>query len=205
MKISSAPIFAAILMLASCGTASQYASSDNGQRFQDGIYASAPSVQDREQKEENDKEMQDLVAKTQASEIYLFGEKKDTVMIPENMSAMIRYDQKLGGTVVTVGENPYDWRYDLENNYGYWYPYGSPWHFNVNISPWYWGPSWSYRPWGYYNPYYYGSYWCDPWYYGGWYDPWYYGGYYGGYYAGFYDPWYHPYHHGWYDPYWHHQ
>ena len=207
MKKSSALLIAAALILSSCGTVAQYASSDNGQRFQDGIYGNTPAFRTKVEKEESRSETQALVEKTQASEIYLFGDKKDTVMIPQDMSAMIRYDQKLGGTVVTVGENPYDWRYDLENNYGYWYgPYsiGSSWYWSRHYSPWY---SWNFAPWryrGWYDPWYYGGW------YGGWYDPWYYGGYWGGYYGGYwgsywgwYDPWYHP-HHGWYDPYWHH-
>ena len=207
MKKSSVLLIAAILMLVSCGTVAQYASSDNGQKYNDGIYTSTPSFMTKAEKEEARNEAQALVEKTQASQIYLFGDKKDTVMIPQDMSAMIRYDQKLGGTVVTVGENPYDWRYDLENNYGYYYgPYsiGSSWYWSRHYSPWYWN-SWTYSPWryhGWYDPFYIGG-WYDPWYYSGWYDPWYYGGWWG-----WYDPWYHHHHYcGWYggwDPYWGH-
>ena len=198
MKKSPALLIAALLMLASCGTVVQHASSDNGQRFQDGIYNNTPSLRTKADKEEADRETQAMMAKTQASQIYLFGDRKDTVMIPQDMSAIIRYDQKLGGTTVTVGENPYDWRYDLENNYGYYYgPFGisSSWYWNTYRPSWYWN-SWIYSPWRYH----YGG-WYDPWYYGSWYDPWYYGGYWG-----WYDPWYSPYHyhHGWYDPYWGH-
>lgn len=195
MKKSSALLIAAALMLSSCGTIAQMADSDNGQQFQDGIYSNTPAFRTKTEKAESKTETQALVEKTKASPIYLFGEKKDTVMIPRDMSATIRYDQKLGGTVVTVGENPYDWRYDLENNYGYYYgPYsiGSSWYWSRHYSPWY---SWNFAPWRYHG-------WYDPWYYGtnwGWYDPWYYGGYWGG----WYDPWYYP-HHGWYDPYWGH-
>ena len=214
MKKSSVLIIAAALILSSCGTVAQYASSDNGQAFKDGIYSNTPAFRTKTEKEEARSETEALVEKTKSSTIYLFGEKKDTVMIPQDMSAMIRYDQKLGGTVVTVGENPYDWRYDLENNYGYYYePYsiGASWYWSRHFSPWY---TWSFTPWrysGWYDPWYYrGSWgWYDPWYYsgwyGGWYDPWYYSSWYGGYW-GWYDPWYHPYHphYGWYDPYWGH-
>lgn len=212
MKKSSALLIAAALILSSCGTVAQYASSDNGQKFQDGIYSNTPAFRTKTEKVESKTETQALVEKTKSSVIYLFGDKKDTVMIPQDMSATIKYDQQLGGTVVTVGENPYDWRYDLENNYGYYYgPYsiGSSWYWSRHYSPWF---SWSFSPWryhGWYDPWYYSGYWgwYDPWYYsgwyGGWYDPWYYGGYYGGYW-GWYDPWYHHHHHGWYDPYWDH-
>ena len=212
MKKSTVLLIALVAALSSCGSMAQYASSDNGQMFSDGIYNSAPSLRTKEEKAESRSETERLTEKTRSSQIYLFGEKKDTVMIPENMSARIQYDQKLGGTVVTVGENPYDWRYDLENNYGYYYgPYsiGSSWYWSRHYNPYY---SSFYSP--YYSPYW-GSYYSPYW--GAWgYDPWYYGGYYGGYYAGFYDPWYYGgywgwhdpwyhYHHcGWYDPYNHH-
>ena len=204
MKKSSALLIAAALILSSCGTVAQYASSDNGQKFKDGIYSNTPAFRTKAEKVQSESETQSLVEKTQASAVYLFGDKKDTVMIPDDMSAMIRYDQKLGGTVVTIGENPYDWRYDLENNYGYWYgPYsiGSSWYWSRHYSPWY---SWNFAPWRYRG-------WYDPWYYGGFYDPWYYTGYWGWYdpwyYGGFYDPWHYHYYAGWYggwDPYWGH-
>ena len=208
MKKSSALLIAAVFILSSCGMAARYASSDNGQQFQDGIYSNTPAFRTKTEKEESRSETQALIDKTKSSAVYLFGDKKDTVMIPQDMSAMIRYDQQLGGTVVTVGENPYDWRYDLENNYGYYYgPYsiGSSWYWSRHYSPWY---SWNFAPWryhGWYDPWYYTGYWgwYDPWYYGswygGWYDPWYYGGDWG-----WYDPWYYHPHHGWYDPYWGH-
>ena len=209
MKKSSALLIAAAFILSSCGTVAQYASSDNDQQFQDGIYSNTPAFRTKVEKEESKSDTQALIEKTQESPIYLFGDKKDTVMIPKDMSAVIRYDQKLGGTVVTVGENPYDWRFDLENNYGYYYgPYsiGSSWYWSRHYNPWY---SWSFAPWryhGWYDPWYYGANWgwYDPWYYGGywgsWYDPWYYGGFWGGgwYYTGYYP------HYGWYDPYWGH-
>ena len=211
MKKSSMLLIVAALVLSSCGTAAQYASSDNGQKFQDGIYSSTPSFRSKQEKAEDQAATEALIEKTKASEIYLLGEKKDTVMIPENFFAHIQYDQKLGGTLVTVGENPYDWRYDLENNYGYYYnPYsiGASWYWSRHYDPWYWN-TWSYSPWRY-----------SSWYYNSWYDPWYYGGYYGGYW-GIYDPWYYggwgwnnwygyyhnPYYCGWYggwDPYWGH-
>ena len=223
MKKTSLLLFIAALMLSSCGIAAQWGSSENNQRFQDGIYSNSPSFRSKEEKDKSKTETDALIKKTKESAIYLLGEQKDTIMIPENFSARIQYDQKVGGTVVTVGENPYDWRWDLENRYGYYYgPYslGSSWWWSRHYSPFY-GPyrspywsSWHHYPcgmYGYYDPWYY----RDPWYYGGmygyydyygfygpWgYDPWYYGGYYGnyytGYWGGYYGGWY-----GWHDP-WH--
>ncbi len=212
MKKSSVLIIAAAFILSSCGAFTQLASSDSSQRFQDGIYSNTPSFRTKAEKAESQSESQALAQKTKESQIYLFGDKKDTVAIPQDMSALIRYDQKLGGTVVTVGENPYDWRFDLENNYGYYYgPYsiGSSWYWSRHYSPWY---SWDFAPWRYRG-------WYDGWHYGSWYSPYYYGGYYGGWYDpwywgshwGWYDPWYSPYYNpyycGWYggwDPYWGH-
>lgn len=208
MKKSSVLIIAAALILSSCSALTQIASSDNGHRFQDGIYNNTPAFRSKEEKIESQAETQALAQKTRESQIYLFGDKKDTVAIPQDMSAIIRYDQKLGGTVVTVGENPYDWRFDLENNYGYYYgPYslGSSWYWSRHYSPFY---ALDFAPWRYRG-------WYDGWYYGGWYSPYYYGGFYGGWYDpwywgshwGWYDPWYSPYYCGWYggwDPYWGH-
>lgn len=208
MKKSSVLIIASAIILSSCGAITQMASSDGSQRFHDGIYNNTPSFRTKAEKIESQAESQALAQKTKESQIYLFGDKKDTVAIPQDMAALIRYDQKLGGTIVTVGENPYDWRFDLENNYGYWYgPYslGSSWYWSRHYSPWYsldfapwryrgWYDSWYFGSW--YNPYYYGGF------YGGWYDPWYWGSHWG-----WYDPWYSPYYCGWYggwDPYWGH-
>ena len=212
MKKSLVLLIAAAFTLSSCGSLTQLASSDDGQRFKDGIYSNTPAFRTKAEKTESQTEAQALAQKTKESQIYLFGDKKDTVAIPQDMSAMIRYDQKLGGTVVTVGENPYDWRFDLENNYGYYYgPYsiGSSWYWSRHYSPWY---SWDFAPWRYRG-------WYDGWHYSSWYSPYYYGGFYGGWYDpwfwgsswGWYDPWYSPYYNpyycGWYggwDPYWGH-
>ena len=211
-KSSELLIITAAIILSSCGAVSQLASSDTGQKFKDGIYNNTPAFRTKAEREEAQSESEALALKTKESMIYLFGDKKDTVAIPQDMSAMIRYDQKLGGTVVTVGENPYDWRYDLENNYGYYYgPYsiGSSWYWSRHYSPWY---SWDFSPWRYRG-------WYDGWHFGSWYSPYYYGGFYGGWYDpwfwgsswGWYDPWYSPFHNpyycGWYggwDPYWGH-
>lgn len=209
MKKSSLLMIISVILLTACGTASQYAGSTSSARFEDGIYSSGPSFISKEARDDSQKETEALIEKTKESAIYLFGEKKDTVMIPENMSASIRYDKGLGSTVITVGENPYDWQNYIDP-WGYYTPYsiGSSWYWSRHYNPWYSGPiywnSWAYSPWRY-------SGWYDPWYYsyGGWYDPWYYGGIYSSWYYG-YGGWYGymgPHYAGWYggwDPYWHH-
>jgi hypothetical protein len=174
MKKNSLLMIAVALILSSCGIASQYASSSGEARFQDGIYNSSPSFRSKAEKSESRSQTDALIEETKASRIYLFGEKKDTVMIPQNMSASIRYDKSIASTVVTVGENPYSWQYNVDPWY-YYTPYsiGSSWYWSRHYDPWYWN-RWSYSPWSYYGG------WYDPYYYGGWYDPWYYG------YAGWY-------------------
>ena len=187
MKKSLLLMFASVVMMTSCGTMSQLASSGSSQKFQDGIYSKAPDFRSKTEKAESKAETDALIAKTKESPIYLFGDKKDTVMIPENFSATIKYDQKLGNTVVTVSENPYDWRNNI-NPWSYYSPYGpgASWHWVRYYDPWRWH-SWHYS--GYWGRWYDPWYW-DPWYWGGWYDPWYYG--YAGYWGGY---WGWPYHH----------
>jgi hypothetical protein len=189
----------ALFILSSCGISSRYSSSDSGQKFSDGIYSSAPSRKDKQQEQISKTELQALAEQTKASQVYLFGDHKDTVMIPENMAATIRYDKQLGTSVTVAEFDPYDFTYG-------WYTDRYRWNSYWNLGMW---NSVYYRGW--HDPWYYGSYygpwhytgWYDPWYYGGWYDPWYYG--YG--YRGWYDPFYgymHPYYCGWYggwDPY----
>ncbi len=192
MKKNHVLLIAAAVMLSSCGTAAQYASSGDGYRFQDGIYGSTPSLTKKADAQEQKEATDALVAKTKASEIYLFGDRKDTVMIPKNMSATITYDGLGGGTSVTITDNPYDWR----NNIDPWGWYGPSVSLNYG---WGYARDWAHRGW--YSPWYggwhssWGYGWYDPWYYpGGWYDPWY-GGYWG-----WHDPWCSWHHHycGWY-------
>ena len=208
-----------LFILTSCGISSKYASSAEGQRFADGIYSSTPLQKDKAAEQASKAELQELAEQTKSSQIYLFGDQKDTVVIPENMAATIRYD-KLSGTSVTVAEfDPYDftsgWYADRYRWNSSWYYGGihSPWYYGGYHNPWYYGGAYHagwYDPWYYGGPYYGG--WYDPWYYGsayyGWYDPWYYGG---PYYGGWYDPWYyghlHPRYCGWYgawEPHFHH-
>ena len=201
MKQTSMLLFAAALMFSSCGIAAYQASSSDGQRFQDGIYSNTPSFRSKTEKEESQAEVKALAQKTKESEIYLFGDKKDTVMIPENFYATIRFDQKVGGTSITVGEYPYI------TDYGYYYgPYsiGSSFYWSRHYDPYYstfYNPYWnsySYNFWRYHH--YYDPWYYSPWHYSGFYDPWYYGSHWS-----CYDPWYHHHHHhGWYDPWYGH-
>lgn len=202
MKKNSLLMIAAAILMTACGTAAQYTGSSGTARFEDGIYSSNPSFKSKSERQALQSQTDALVEQTRTSEIYLFGDKKDTVAIPENMSAVIRYDREKGNTIVAVGENPYDWRNNIDP-WAYYTPYsiGSSWYWSRHFDPWYssswyWN-TWAYTPWRY-------SGWYDPLYAGGWYDPWYYG--YAGWYGGWYSPWYgyYPHYCGWYggwDPY----
>ena len=182
-----------MFILSSCGISSKYSSSGSGQRFSDGIYSSSPKFKDKQKELESKAGLQELAEQTKASQIYLFGDRKDTVVIPENMAATIRYDRNTGTNITLVAFDPYDISYG-------WNPDRYRWNTYWNFGMW---SSVYYDRW--YDPWYYGS-WHDPWYYRGWYDPWHYG--YG--YRGWYDPFYgymNPYYCGWYggwDPYYHH-
>ena len=195
-------LIGSLFVLSSCGISSRYSSSGGGQMFSDGIYSSAPSFRARGQEAASKSELQALAEQTKASQIYLFGDHKDTVVIPDNMAATIRYDKNIGTSIMVAEFDPYDftagwyvdrYRWNSYMNLGMWNSiYYSRWH-----DPWYYSSI--------HNPWYYSG-WYDPWYYGGWYDPWYYG--YG--YRGWYDPFYgymHPRYCGWYggwDPHYHH-
>ena len=113
MKKSSVLMIAVTLLLSSCGTLTRLASTAEGQKFSDGIYASRPDMMTKEEKMAGKAETDALIAKTKESPIYLFGDRKDTVMIPDHYSATIRYDKNIGSTVVTVGANPHDWRNNI--------------------------------------------------------------------------------------------
>ena len=76
MKKSSMLLIAAALVLSSCAAVTQLASSDNGQKFQDGIYNSSPALKSQAEKTEDQAATEALIEKTKASEIYLLGEKR---------------------------------------------------------------------------------------------------------------------------------
>lgn len=193
MKKNLMLLFAAAVMLNSCGTAAHLASSDQEHKFQDGIYSSSPDRITRSEKVTSKAKTDSLAAMTR-------------LIIPDNTQPVtvekIKPLQKSDATtIIVVNDNPWDWR----NNIDVWYSYNpySVWNHRYSSS-WYWnswaGPSWHYRwndPWYYRwnDPWYHG--WADPWYYR-WNDPWYYG---------WADPWHYRWHDPWYcgwgDP-WHH-
>lgn len=186
MKKSLLVTLMAAVLLSSCGTISKLGPSSAGQQYVDGIYGNTPSFKTKEEKVLAQVETEALVEKTKGSVIYLFGDKKDSVFIPKDMSAKIQFSSDLG-TTVTVSE--YDWRYD--NSWAFYSPYSlwGPWH----------SSAWAYNSWYYRGyPWHYGSWhvgWYDPWYYSswGWFDPWWHGGWWGPHYAGWYGGW---------DPFW---
>lgn len=185
------------LTLTSCGTFAAY-SNESSQKYEDGIYSSTSSFKNRTEVDNDKQDIEQLVQQTKESPIYLFGDKKDSIIIPDNMMATLRFDKDLG-TSVTIGYTNLE---DIYSNY-----WNSPWYFNFYSSPWsyrynprYYGNCWGGFYGGFYNGFY-GRYY-DPWYYNPWYyDPWHYS------YAGYYDPFYHymhPHYYGWYgawDPY----
>ena len=101
----------ALAIFTSCGISASYTSSDGGQRFADGIYSSSPTRKDKLAEQDSKAGLQELAEQTKASQIYLFGDRKDTVMIPENMAATIRYDRQLGTSVTVAEFDPYDFTY----------------------------------------------------------------------------------------------
>ena len=159
MKKRLVILMSAVLAVTSCGTAAQYASS--GQRYTDGIYTRAEPKVDRERDAAAEKEIDDLVARTQETELLLFGEGKDTLVIPEDKSAVIKFSGT-GNTTVTITDDPF-----TEVYYTAYPTVFAGWAWN----PWYWGSWWG----GWYDPWYWGSWYAGPWYWGwspAFWDPW---------------------------------
>ena len=111
------------MTLSSCGTFAAY-SSDSRQTYDDGIYNSAPSFKDRSKDDKDTQNIDNLIQQTKESPIYLFGDKKDSIIIPDNMSATIRFDKELGTSVTIADFNPYYTNY-----------WDSPWYYNYYSSP----------------------------------------------------------------------
>ena len=200
MKTHVLFIASVLLALTSCGTTASLSQAP-AQKYQDGIYYRPQSLSLDAQAAKLTA-TDDLIARTKSSAVFVKTVGKvDTLVIPENMSANIKFNHKDSTTTVSL--------YDLDDldwyrwNYSPWYyGFGSPYYWGSHrwyrsmyygfYSPfwydpfWYdpfWGPSWSF---GWYDPFWgpswrfgFGPFWYDPWYYGygyaGWYDPWYYG------------------------------
>ena len=200
------------MTLSSCGTFAAY-SEAGGQRFDDGVYGTAPSFKDKTQTEVDKQNIDRLIQQTKSSPAYLYSVQTDSTTY-SGVTALMEFNKRFS-TNLTTPYLYYNGPYSYWNNPWYNHYYSSLWGYRGWYDPWHYRHSpWFYG--GYYGGYYgrYYSSFYDPWYYG--YDPWYYGGwyagwydpwYYGGWYAGFCDPFYHymhPYYCGWYggwDPY----
>ena len=152
MKLSLYLLIPAVLAATACGSTAALSS---GQRFNDGIYYAGSQVSRQEKQtadtESGDKEVNDLVSRTKSSEIYLFSdEKADTVVIPQNKTATINFDNA-NISSITITDDPFDnaWY----SNY-YVLPAATAWTFA-------WSSLW-WDPW-YYRPHYH-HYWHDHWY-----------------------------------------
>ena len=196
---------AALAALTSCVSMTRVAQ-DTPSRYQDGIYY-ALSTSNPVTAEVSDTETQTLINITRGSQIFLKNDEKvDTLFIPQNMSATLKFNDNNSLSSITLNDRP-SW-----NSYwGYsylgspYYPYYSVWYnpYSLRSRIYYrdvvWTFGWDpfyyrwYDPfyWDiYYSTYYYSSWYYSPFYYDYWYSPFYYGyyphyyypGYYGGYY-----------------------
>lgn len=195
MKTNIMTLTGALMILASCGSASQYASS---QEFQDGFYSRPAETETRAAVQASRSKVNDLVKETESSQLFLKAGQTDTLFVPENMSTTLKFNKQDNATTVTVTNSPSYSLYPdgyadgfaagFASSYwpgSYWrYPYYSSWYWGAN--PWYYSGIWWDR-WYWSDPWYSSWYWNDPWYWGrpGYYWSWYY------------DPWYH-------DPWYHH-
>ena len=205
MKTHVLFIASVLLALTSCGTTASLSQAP-AQKYQDGIYYRPQSLSLDAQAAQLTA-TDDLIARTKSSAVFVKTVGKvDTLVIPENMTANIKFNHKEGTTTVSLYDlDDLNW-YSWNSSFYPWYGYGSPyywgtrrwarWHMGWYDPFWYdpfWGPSWSFA----FGPYWYDPFWGPSWSFGFgpfWYDPWYYG--FG--YAGWYDPFYwgYPYYYG---------
>lgn len=170
MKKRLAILFSAAIALTSCGTAARYASSE--QRYPDGIYYSRNDNTSAVQAETED--ISQLVSETQQTQLLLFGDRKDTLVIPENKSAVIKFNGT-AGTTVAITDDPFTDCYYNSTPWEYYRP--------VVYTSWAWDPWYYGRYWGYYDSWYWSRWYYDPWYWGYssiWWDPWFYNPYFWG-------------------------
>ena len=175
---------AALAALTSCVSMTQVAQDTSSQRYQDGIYYAVSTS--RPISQVTDTETQDLINRTRGSQIFLKNEEKvDTLFIPQNMSATLKFNDNNRLSSITLNERS---SWNLYWGYSYWdSPFYRSWYHPYSVYA-----SWHYR---WYDPFWYDPFWYDPWYYGGWYDPFYYRPYYSSWYYSpwYYDPWYYGY------------
>ena len=188
-------IASVLLALTSCGTTASLTQAPAQQKYQDGIYY-RPQTLSLDAQAAQLTATDDLIARTKSSAVFVKTVGKvDTLFIPENMSASIKFNHRDSTTTVSLYDD-----YDL--GWWRWNTSFSPWYGYSLYSPFYIGSYRWYRDmyWGWYDPFWYDPFWYDPfwgpyWSIGFgpfWHDPFFYSPYY---YAG--GPW------GWYDPfYW---
>jgi hypothetical protein len=168
MKNATYILAALLVTLTSCGTGSRLASTDNGQRYQDGIYYTPKPIQ-KVEAQQNQAETEELIAKTKSSDIYTYSDNASTtVFVPNDKAAKVSFNNE--NTVITVNDpfatvNVYSWEAPFHLS-DYWYY--APSYFRSAYSSYWWRSPWRHSLAWYYS---------DPWYY----DPW-------GYSWGYYDP-----------------
>ena len=188
-------IASVLLALTSCGTTASLTQAPAQQKYQDGIYY-RPQTLSLDAQAAQLTATDDLIARTKSSAVFVKTVGKvDTLFIPENMSASIKFNHRDSTTTVSLYDD-YDlgwWRWNTSFSPRYGYSLYSP--FYIGSYRWYRDMYW-----GWYDPFWYDPFWYDPfwgpyWSIGFgpfWHDPFFYSPYY---YAG--GPW------GWYDPfYW---
>ena len=182
-----------LVVLTACGSMSQVSEYSSSQRYQDGIYYTGMKISPSET-DLSQAKTEKLIARTKGSQIYLKGDRVDTLFIPENMSATLKFDKNQNTTTVTL--------LDMDEYLWDRYSYVGLWGYRHWMDPWYW----SYRPYrswayyGFYDPFWYRPYtwYYDSWYYSpysfyswGWYDPFWYDPYYTWFYpSGWHNNWY---------------
>ena len=180
---------AALAALTSCVSMTRVAQ-DTSSRYQDGIYYALSTS--NPVTEVSDTETQNLINKTRGSQIFLKSDEKvDTLFIPQNMSATLKFNDNNSLSSITLNDRP---SWNAYWGYSYlaspFYPYYSAWYnpYSLRSRIYYrdmvWTFGWDpfyyrwYDPfyWDiYYSPYYYSSWYYSPFYYDYWYSPFYYG------------------------------
>ena len=199
MKTRFIIIASVLLALTSCGTTASLSQAP-AQKYQDGIYYRPQSLSlDAQAAQLNATD--DLIARTKSSAVFVKTVGKvDTLFIPDNMSASIKFNHRDSTTTVSLYDvDDLNW-WSWNSSFYPWYGYGFGWPYRYSyIGSYRWYRNMYY---GWYDPFWYDPFWYDPfwgpsWAYGFgpyWYDPFWYG--YG--YAGWYDPFYwgYPYYYG---------
>ena len=105
MKLNLYMLIPAMLAFSSCGTTAVVSS---GQRFNDGIYRTH-SEETPSATATDDRKVNELAERTRNSEIYLFSENEqpDTVIIPENKSAVINFNNSSISSI-TITDDPFE-------------------------------------------------------------------------------------------------